>query len=240
VDQTSPPWRVFDAPAEPEPPGQGGGTRSGAPAAGPAAARWPSPTTLAAALAAVGIALAAVILAVGDLGGAVISTPSQPPDPAAGLAGSPDPAVVVVDVAGAVVHPGLYRLPSGSRIGDAITAAGGYGPRVAVERVQSDLNLAALLTDGARVLVPSRDDPPDVPAATADTGAGTAAGGGLIDLNTATAAELDTLPGIGPVTAQKIVDARATAPFQTVDDLRQRGIVGQKTFDQLQALVTVR
>ncbi len=150
--------------------------------------------------------------------------------------------LLVVDVAGAVARPGVYRLPAGSRVADALASAGGFGPRVDAQRVAIELNLAAPLADGQHVLVPSRDD-------TAPGGSGGGAGSGagndpaqsrLIDLNRATAGELDTLPGIGPVTAAKIITSRETAPFTAVHDLLDRKLVGQKTFDGLADLVTVR
>jgi len=92
-------------------------------------------------------------------------------------------------------------------------------------------------------VVPSRDDPASAAgagASAAAAGQGGGASGGLVDLNTATAAELDELPGVGPVTAQKIIDARAEKPFASVDELRERKIVGASTFEKLQNLVTVR
>jgi len=131
----------------------------------------------------------------------------------------------------------VYHLPSGARIGDAITAAGGFGPRVAANRVSAELNLAAPLLDGDRVLVPSRDDAS--PPGGTSGGTGTRASPGLVDLNRATEAELDALPGIGPVTAAKIVASRRETPFRSVDELRSRGLVGQKTFDKLRPLITV-
>ncbi len=142
-----------------------------------------------------------------------------------------------------MANPGLYRLPVGSRVGDAITAAGGFGPRVDVDRVGTALNLAAPLTDGAQVRVPSRDDP-------AAGGAGEGGGGGsvggsggasgqIVNLNSATQSELESLPGIGPVTAGKIIESRGGSPFKGVDELRERGLVGEKTFESIRALITV-
>lgn len=150
---------------------------------------------------------------------------------------APDGRELVIDVQGAVLRPGIVHLPGGSRVADAITAAGGYGPRVASERVGQSLNLAALLKDGDQVVVPSRDDH----APTGATASGTAANaGGPIDLNHATAAELDGLPGIGPVTAAKIVAARDEQAFASVDDLRTRKILGAATFEKVKDLVVVR
>ena len=176
--------------------------------------------------------------------------PGGPSSPAAGVlvdpsAAAEDDTEIVVDVAGAVVSPGVYHLPPGSRVADAVAAAGGFGPRVDAERAAAELNLAAILADGTRVIVPSRDDTSEGTATGGgDAGAGAAGAGdggpGLVDLNHATQAELEALPGIGPVTATKIIDSRSADPFTSVDDLRTRKLVGAKTFESLRSLVTVR
>jgi competence protein ComEA len=145
---------------------------------------------------------------------------------------------VVVEIVGAVPHPGVLRMPAGSRIGDVIAAAGGYGPRVDTIRAERELNLAATVRDGDQVRVPSRDDVPAAESAAPGHASGAAAA--PVDLNHATQAELEALPGIGPATAQKIIAAREEAPFAAVEELRSRGVLGEKTFEKLRELVAVR
>ncbi len=149
---------------------------------------------------------------------------------------------LIVQAAGAVVRPGVYHLPAGSRVGDLIAQAGGLTPDADGDRV----NLASPLADGVRVWVPRRGetDPP-VPV---DGGGG--AGGGaapgvssppaLVDLNTATADELEALPGVGPATAAAIIDYRQrNGPFHSVDDLAQVRGIGDAKLAQLRDLVRV-
>ena len=155
------------------------------------------------------------------------------------------PPELVVEVAGAVARPGLYHLTAGARVADAIAAAGGYGLRIDIARATAELNLAARVNDGDRIIVPSRDNPlvQTGPGATPATGPGASpplARSGPLNLNAATAAELDALPGIGPVTLAKIIASRTQRPFRSVADLRTRKLVGAAEYAQIQKLVTVR
>lgn len=172
------------------------------------------------------------------------SEPTQGADASGLVVGAGGSAMVVVEIVGAITHPGVYELTAGSRVGDLVDRAGGYGPRVDTDRAAQTLNLAAVLADGDQVRVPSRDDTEAEPGGGSASGGGggseTTGGGSLVDLNRASSTELEALPGIGPVTAGKIIAAREETPFATVDDLRTRKLVGEKTFEQLKPLVTVR
>ena len=155
------------------------------------------------------------------------------------VAQAPARSALVVHVVGAVRRPGLYRLRDGARVADAVARAGGAtrGAELAA------LNLAAPLVDGIQVLVPQR-----LPAApsTGQTGSGVpdqglaqAGLGRKLSLATATAEELDELPGVGPITAQKILDYRAEhGPFRSVDDLDAVPGIGPTRIEQLRDLVT--
>jgi competence protein ComEA len=133
---------------------------------------------------------------------------------------------VVVDVTGAVARPGVYRLPAGSRVTDAVQRAGGAEPRAELEAV----NLAARLADGQQVVVPERR-----PAGTAVAGIG-GAEEGPISLGTATVEQLDTIDGIGPVTAADIVDFRDEhGGLASVDQLDQVSGIGPATMESLRA-----
>ncbi|MGH8972188.1 MAG: helix-hairpin-helix domain-containing protein [Acidimicrobiia bacterium] len=146
-------------------------------------------------------------------------------------------AVVVVHVAGAVVRPGLYRLAAGSRVADAIDLAGGPRPRADLDR----LNLAARLVDGQRLAVSRRGEPPPPgPVETLPAAADTAAPAGPVDLNTAGMAELETLPGVGPATARRILEERTRrGGFRSVRDLLGVPGIGDRRFAELRDRVRV-
>ena len=230
---SSAPWRVLDDSAAAST-GAGDEQPSGRPTS------WLTARLVLGLAAAAALAVGAFLLAAtGPAGSIEVGGGSAWSSGEPGPAGS-DPVLprgeVVVDVQGAVLRPGVQRLAPGSRVGDAIAAAGGYGPRVDAARVGAELNLAAPVADGDRIVVPARGDA----AASQSGGSGEGGGGGLVNINAASASELDELPGVGPVTAQKIIDARAEQPFATVEELRDRKVVGAATFEKLRDLVTVR
>ena len=176
------------------------------------------------------------LLAIGGrfaLGGEDDRTPRETSRaPAGALAAEKTPArTLLVHVVGAVRKPGLYRLREGSRTADAIRRAGGAKPKAALELV----NLASPIADGQQVLVPARGDPG--PTAAAAGGAiGPTVAGQKIHLNSATLEQLDTLPGIGPVTAQKIIEFRDQhGGTSSVDQLDQIDGIGPATMDALRA-----
>ncbi|MCX4236716.1 ComEA family DNA-binding protein [Streptomyces ortus] len=171
---------------------------------------------------------------------------------AADAAGAPEgaaPTALVVDVSGKVREPGVHRLPAGSRVADALKAAGGVRPGTDI----GGLNRARFLVDGEQVVVgaPSAAGPgaagvPGVPGAGVAGGSGSAVvgpGGAAapvtpVALNTATLEQLDTLPGVGPVLAQHIIDHRSRhGGFRSVDELREVNGIGDRRFADLRNLV---
>ncbi len=141
---------------------------------------------------------------------------------------------IVVHITGAVPRPGVYALPQGARVQDGISAAGGF----LAEADKSNINLAELLEDGEKLDIPFIEGGspvlatplPQVIATTTE----------LININTASAAELDTLPGIGPTTAQKIIDYRTqNGPFVNPEDIINVSGIGPGTYERLKDLITV-
>jgi competence protein ComEA len=144
------------------------------------------------------------------------------------------PPRLVVHVVGAVRRPGLYRLVHGARIADAVRRAGGATRRADLSLV----NLAAQVSDGSQVVVPRREVVESGAASEAGESGVGGAPGGPVHLNTATLDELDALPGVGPVTAQKILDYREQhGAFSSVDDLDAIPGIGPARLEQLRELV---
>jgi competence protein ComEA len=181
-------------------------------------------------------ALALILLLGRFVLGAGTTTPvaplPPPPAAAAGVTGLPS-SRVVVHVVGAVHRPGLYRLVHDSRIADAVARAGGATRKADLAQV----NLAAPLADGQQVVVPRRL-PVAVPAGATSGSATSGAPSAPVQLSTATLEQLDTLPGVGPATAQKILDYRAEhGAFSSADELDAVPGIGPKRLEQLRELV---
>ena len=141
-------------------------------------------------------------------------------------------ATVTVHVVGEVRRPGVYELPGGARAVDAVVAAGG----LLGDAEQSAVNLARVVADGEQIAVPRQGE---AASGMGSAVGGVAAAGGKVDLNSASEAQLDTLPGVGPATAQKIVaDRTANGPFRRVDDLMRVPGIGPAKFESLKDLVS--
>jgi competence protein ComEA len=168
---------------------------------------------------------------------------SQPRGEPITLSPPPTPLPVVVHVSGAVADPGVYTQPPGSRVKDAIEAAGGLSPDANIQ----GLNLAALLQDGDLIWIPAlpKANPttsnPDKTPGEGQAPISTPASTGLININTATLEELDTLPGIGPVKAQSIIDHRNKhGPFNSIEAIQDVVGIGPVTYEGLKELITVQ
>jgi len=156
------------------------------------------------------------------------------------VAGGPEESAaggpIVVDVAGAVARPGIVELPGGSRIADAIDAAGGFATDADLTAA-SEINLAQPLVDGQQVRVPRiGEGTASAPNGSAAPAAG--GGSGLVNVNTATPEELEALPGIGAVTVQKIVAARQERPFSSLQDMVDRGVIHRGQLEDIMELAT--
>lgn len=162
------------------------------------------------------------------------------------------PQTIFVHVGGSVANPGVYEVPVGARVGDAVSAAGGMTESAA----RDALNLARELTDGEQIIVPVFEEQVQTPTApttaptttapqisepaTTTTPSTSSTAGGLININQATSSQLEELPGIGEATAAKIIaDREANGPFKTIEDLKRVSGIGDKKFEQLQSMICV-
>jgi competence protein ComEA len=176
------------------------------------------------------------------LAGVLLLTTRPPQGVAITLRPAPTPAPLVVDVEGAVAAPGVYLLPSASRVQDALDAAGGLLP----EAASQNLNLAAPLTDGQRLWVaaaPQGTEPAQNPSVSRAPQGGidiSQGGAALIDISTATQSELESLPGIGPSLASSIVAYREEhGPFASIEDIQNVSGIGPAKFEKIRSLITV-
>ncbi|MBE0669510.1 MAG: ComEA family DNA-binding protein [Anaerolineales bacterium] len=179
------------------------------------------------------------------LAGALIFVSRAPEGQPIVLQPAPTKVPVAVHVIGAVPRPGLYEFAEGARVQDAIDAAGGLLASANVDAV----NLAALLTDGQQLNIPYKDGEapaeapaePELPSSSnsEDENSSNSANTDLININTASLEELDSLPGIGPTIAQRIIDYRTeNGPFTTIDEIMDVPGVGPSTFDEIKDLIT--
>ncbi len=191
------------------------------------------------------------------LGAGIVYLASRPPrGNAIQLLPLPTQSLLVVQVSGAVVNPGIYELPKGSRVRDAIQAAGGF----TFEANPIGVNQAALLEDGKSIIIQANPPTPTQPSSSTPVPAAltenppptttvalpgddlpeSTATYGLININTATLEELDRLPGIGPVIAQRIIDYRmSNGGFDLIEDIMNVKGIGPVTFDKIKGLITV-
>lgn len=142
------------------------------------------------------------------------------------------PAEVLVDIEGAVVSPGVYRLSSGSRINDLLIACGGFSQTADRDWAAKNLNRAAVLADGAKIFVPEKGQPAEV--------AGSQSEAGLVNINQADSSLLETLPGVGPSYAKKIIDYREkNGGFKFKEELMAVSGIGKSLYSQIEDLVTI-
>lgn len=153
-------------------------------------------------------------------------------------------ALIRVDVAGAVLRPGVYSVPAGSRINDAIAAALGLTDQADSQWIERNLNRAAKLVDGGKVYIPEKEtgiSDPNQRGQTVVMGISTQSdslyhAGDLLNINSADQSALEGLPGVGPVTAQKIISGR---PYQAIEELKTKKILGSAAFEKIKNLLTL-
>ena len=161
---------------------------------------------------------------------------------AASTSAIPASSLITVDVSGAVVNPGVYQVSANARVQDALIAAGGLSARADRSFISKNINLALKISDGAKIYIPSIGEV-ERPSFSAGTNSSAQAviGGmpssGLVNINTASSSDLDTLPGIGPVTAGKIIDNR---PYGSIDDLLTKKVVTKSVFEKIKAKITIQ
>jgi competence protein ComEA len=198
-----------------------------------------------------GIALALGVVGLVCLGYGLITFSQSPSDDSTAISSdksdfvsiTPQPPVtatpkqITIDIEGAVQKPGVYKLLATSRVQDALIAAGGMSQSADRGQIAKSLNLAAPLMDGAKLYIPAVGEQMMTSGSDASNPAGVqGASAETVNINNASEEDLDALPGVGPVTAQKIMSNR---PYQSVDELVDKKIVGQSVYGKIKDLVSV-
>lgn len=142
---------------------------------------------------------------------------------------------IMVDVEGAVEKPGVYELESNARLQDAIASAGGLSAEADREYISKGVNLAQTVTDGLKIYIPKVGEQVAGIVSTANSGSSTSISGS-VNINSASQSQLEDLPKIGPVTAQKIIDGR---PYSSIEELLSKKVVGQATFEAIKDKITI-
>lgn len=143
---------------------------------------------------------------------------------------------ILIDIAGQVKNPGVIEMPSGSSILDVIGLAGGFTDKADMTYIHQEMNLAKLVEDRDKIYIPSVEERVAASQIEAGSSSNSEESSSLININTASAGELDTLPGIGPSTAEKIIDAR---PYSQVEDLLEVSGIGESTLEKIRNKITI-
>lgn len=142
---------------------------------------------------------------------------------------------IIIDIEGAVISPGVYDLPVNSRIKDIIVRAGGLSQDADRVWFAKNINLAAKLTDGSKLYIPFKGDSPS-PVLGTSSSLGTGSVSDLININTASESQLDSLPGVGPATASKIINNR---PYHSLEELVSKKALGSKVFENIKDKISI-
>lgn len=180
----------------------------------------------------IGLSLVGIVLIIGGVFASGLNRAQPKVFPNESLVGNQK--MISIDVSGAVNAPGVYQLKDDSRIEDAVMAAGGFAQDANKEYISKYLNMAQKVSDGSKVYVPVEGE-----QASGLTGTGAVTGAGTqtkVNINTATQAELEALPGVGPVTASKIISDR---PYQVVEDLLSKKVLSQSVFSKIKDQLVV-
>jgi competence protein ComEA len=144
---------------------------------------------------------------------------------------------ITIDIEGGVMKPGVYHLKGDSLLQDGLIAAGGLSAHADRQAVAKNLNMASKLIDGAKIYIPLEGESGSETSTTGSSSTNTGMQGSQININSASSKELDSLPGVGTVTSDKIIAGR---PYATIDELLQKKIVGQKVFDQIKEKIVAQ